>query len=74
MEKEELLNWLRHEALTCNEIARTIAEEAGSERSIESWDASRLLLGQVFAFESVIKHVRGLTEREFQLEKKRGTL
>lgn len=72
--KETLLTWLRHEVLTCRDAAKFQRKDAAELIDSESWDISRLLEGQAIAYEDVIRHIRGLKEREFQLEKKRGTL
>ena len=72
--KDGLLTWLRNEVVTCRDAAKVLRKEATEPLDIEAWDVARLLEGQAFAYEDVIKHIRGLKEREFQLEKKRRTL
>ena len=72
--KEELLDWLRKEIKLAKSTSDMNAREAGKVGDAEGWDVSRILLGEAFGYERLIKHLKGLNEREFQLQKKRGIL
>lgn len=69
-----LCQWLRSEIALSEEAIKVIQEEAGRTGDLEAWDSSRIMHGQVQAYERTIQHAKGLSEREFQLAKKKGTL
>jgi hypothetical protein len=73
--KEELLKWLRDEIEAYEQAAKWDMERAVADGcNSDAWDSSRIQAGAIIGLEEVIKHIRGMTEREFQLAKKKGTL
>ena len=68
------LDILRQLAKAAYEQSAYEAKEAGKNGDLEYWDASRISLGHAIAFEGLIRIELGLTEREFQLRKKKGKL
>lgn len=74
MSSEITLEYLRREAKDSHLAAKAAALEAANNGDSEQWDLSRIMLGEAFAYEQMIKYMRGLKEREFQLAKKKGTL
>jgi hypothetical protein len=70
--KDNILDWLRTEAQ--DSFAGARQERVRSVTDDEAFLNSFTMDGQGFAFERTIQYVRGLTEREFQLAKRKGTL
>ena len=72
--KEITLEYLREEAKLCHDAYKSLCKEAGDTGNTETWETAQLLLGQCIAYEQMIQYMRELPERQFQLERKKGTL
>jgi hypothetical protein len=72
--QEITLEFLRQELKELREAQDAAAAEAAEHHNPDAWDVSRIILGRAVAIGDLIKRMRGLTEREFQLEIKKGTL
>lgn len=74
MNEKELLSWLRKEIIETKESRSYLLKHLATSDDINDFETCRIWLGEIFALEKVIKHIRKLSEREFQMEKKKGTL
>lgn len=74
MTNEELLIKLRDMIINSEEALEVISREAGQNKDIEAWDTSRLIQGEILGYRRVIKLIRNLSEREFQIAIRKHTL
>lgn len=68
------LDYLRKLIKEGNILYADMRKHAGEEDDQDLWHAATALRGEICAYEELIKVERGLTYREFLMEKKRGTL
>lgn len=71
---EITLDYLREEIRLCNATADMLKQEAMKYNDGEAWVSSMTIQGQAYAYQEMIKYMRGLTEREYRLALKKGTL
>lgn len=74
-ENEKLLEFLRKEIKFCEETSKSIAKEAGEKFDSElSVIAFNRIKGESLGYLYVIKYLKGLNQREFQTQLRKGTL
>ena len=72
--REITLNYLRTEITSLEEDIEYFKQKTIGELSSEEIESIPFMLGELYTLQRLIKYVRGLNERDFQLEIKKGTL
>lgn len=72
--KEITLDFLRNEIKETEKVYDSLVNKKISEVCEEDLNMLKYWIGQICTYERLIQYMKGLNEREFQIQKKKGIL
>lgn len=72
--EKQLLAHLRKQIKKCYQLSYRLQKDAAQIHDSDLWIGSQIELGRAFAYEELIKHIKGIDWHSFTLQKKKGTL